>query len=130
MNKTTILSLINDKANEMTSNLKALLDNPELSENTKRTQKFQRQTTIHNLLVLRAVVEQAGDEINFPGDTEKWFNSMVTLTETRKATKVVVGKGDKLVDLLHKYKDVKDVYAKIMKAATEAGLSLNIDHFE
>lgn len=145
MKKDELLSLVDAKASEMAAALETLTQRYEetmdalskglpvkngLSENTYRTQKFQRQTAIHNMLVLKAIAEQAGDEITLTGDIEKWFSSMVTLTSTRKATKITVNKGDKLMDLLQKYKDLKDVYAKIMKAASEAGLSLNLDHFE
>lgn len=130
MKKDELLSLVDAKASEMAAALEDLLNDETLSPNTKRTQKFQRQTALHNLLVLKAIAKQAGDEITLTGDIEKWFSSMVTLTSTRKAPKITVNKGDKLMDLLQKYKDLKDVYAKIMKAASEAGLSLNLDHFE
>lgn len=131
MNKSTILSLIDIKIAEMESNLAALLANPEISENTKRTQKFQRTTTIRQLSVTRAFVEMIeSDDITLKGDLEKWFTSMITLTETRKGPVVKVAKGDTLIGLINKYKDVKDVYAKIMKAAEASGLTLNVDHFE
>ena len=54
---------------------------------------------------------------------QKWFTSMVTLTSERKAAYTVeVHEGDRVMDLMKKYENVKDVYHKLMKAAEEAGL--------
>ena len=51
---------------------------------------------------------------------------MVTLTSERKAKFTVeVHEGDNVMELMEKYKDVKDVYHKMMKAAEEAGLKAN-----
>ena len=96
----------------------------DVSENTKRTQKFQRTKAIHNMLILSAVLHQCDkDEIILNEEVQKWFTSMVTLTSERKAAYTVeVHEGDRVMDLMKKYENVKDVYHKLMKAAEEAGL--------
>ena len=107
--------------------MEALLDEllkSDVSENTKRTQKFQRTKAIHDMVVISTILEQAkSDEITFSPEAQKWFDSMVTLTAERKAKFTVeVHEGDKVMELMEKYQDVKDVYHKLMKAAEEAGL--------
>lgn len=124
MNKSELLTA---KIEELQSSLDELLKNPGVSDNTKRTQKFQRTKEIRTLIMMRALIDGSG----FSAEMEKWFTSLVTLTSTRKEAQLIeVNKGDKLVDLLNKYQDKKDVYTKLMKAAESKGLKLNLDHFE
>lgn len=117
-----MIKAVEAKISEMEFNLDQLL-NSDVSENTKRTQKFQRTKDIHAMFILNAVLHQASDEIGLSEEAQKWFTSMVTLTSERKAKYTVeVHEGDKVMELMEKYKEVKDVYHKMMKAADEAGL--------
>lgn len=118
-----MIKAVETKAQEMQESLETLL-NSDVSENTKRTQKFQRTKAIHDMLILSTVLHQCvGDEVGFTEEEQKWFDSMVTLTSERKAKFTVeVHEGDKVMDLMKKYENVKDVYHKLMKAAEEAGL--------
>lgn len=122
MKTVEMIKAVEAKISEMEFNLDQLL-NSDVSENTKRTQKFQRTKDIHAMIVLNAVLHQASDEIGLGEEAQKWFTSMVTLTSERKAKYTVeVHEGDKVMELMEKYKEVKDVYHKMMKAADEAGL--------
>lgn len=118
-----MIKMVELKMAEMESLLDELLKS-DVSENTKRTQKFQRTKAIHEMAVLNTILHQCvGDEVGFTEEEQKWFDSMVTLTSTRKAKFTVeVHEGDKVMELMEKYQDVKDVYHKLMKAAEEAGL--------
>lgn len=118
-----MIKAVETKVQEMQESLETLL-NSDVSENTKRTQKFQRTKAIHDMLILSTVLHQCvGDEVGFTEEEQKWFDSMVTLTSERKAKFTVeVHEGDKVMDLMKKYENVKDVYHKLMKAAEEAGL--------
>ena len=118
-----MVKLVDAKRKEMEALLDELLKS-DVSENTKRTQKFQRTKAIHDMVVISTILEQAkSDEITFSPEAQKWFDSMVTLTAERKAKFTVeVHEGDKVMELMEKYQDVKDVYHKLMKAAEEAGL--------
>ena len=118
-----MIKAVETKVQEMQESLETLL-NSDVSENTKRTQKFQRTKAIHDMLVLSTVLHQCvGDEVEFLEEEQKWFDSMVTLTSERKAKFTVeVHEGDRVMDLMKKYENVKDVYHKLMKAAEEAGL--------
>lgn len=123
MKTVEMIKMVELKMAEMESLLDELLKS-DVSENTKRTQKFQRTKAIHDMAVLNTILHQCvGDEVGFTEEEQKWFNSMVTLTSTRKAKFTVeVHEGDKVMELMEKYQDVKDVYHKLMKAAEEAGL--------
>ena len=118
-----MIKAVETKAQEMQESLETLL-NSDASENTKRTQKFQRTKAIHDMLVLNTVLHQCDkDEIVLNEEVQEWFTSMVTLTSERKAKFTVeVHEGDRVMDLMKKYENVKDVYHKLMKAAEEAGL--------
>lgn len=119
-------NLVDAKASEMKESLDTLLKS-NVSDNTKRTQKFQRSSAIHQLLVFKAVLETVPDtEIVLGDDLEKWFTSMTTLTSVRKAKYTIeVHRGDKVMDLLEKYEDVNNIYNKLKKAAEEAGLTID-----
>lgn len=125
MKTVEMINAVEMKINEMESNLDQLLKS-DVSENTKRTQKFQRTKDIRAMIVLNAVLHQAGDEIGLSEEIQKWFTGMVTLTSERKAKYTVeVHKGDSILELLEKYKEVKDIYNKIMGAVKEQGLTVD-----
>ena len=123
MKTVEMIKAVEMKMSEMESLLDELLKS-DVSENTKRTQKFQRTKAIHEMGVLNTILHQCvGDEVGFTEEEQKWFDSMVTLTSERKAKFTVeVREGDRVMDLMKKYENVKDVYHKLMKAAEEAGL--------
>ena len=126
MRTVEMINAVEMKINEMESNLDQLLKS-DVSENTKRTQKFQRTKDIRTLCILNTVLHQCvGDEVGFTETEQKWFNSLVTLTSERKAKYTVeVHKGDSILELLEKYKEVKDIYNKIMSAVKEQGLTVD-----
>ena len=118
-----MIKAVETKVQEMQESLETLLKG-DVSENTKRTQKFQRTKAIHDMLILNTILHQCDkDEIILNEEEQKWFTSMVALTSERKAAYTVeVHEGDRVMDLMKKYENVKDVYHKLMKAAEEAGL--------
>ena len=116
MNKTTMLAAIAAKVDELDSSIKAMKDNLELSENTVRTQTYQRTHEIHNLLIMKTLIE--GKELT--GDVEKWFTSTTTLTSVRKArTTIELHDGEDFFAVVERYpnKTGKD----IKKAMEEQG---------
>ena len=127
MNKTTIISQVATKVAEMEELLDTLL-NSDVSENTKRTQKFQRQTAIHNLKVLQAIVEQSSnEEFELKGDIEKWYTSMITLTSERRTPSVILHEGDNILQVMQ---ESNKTYDQIKKIAEKQGLKMVMDHFE
>lgn len=127
MKRIEMIQLVDTKVSEMMDSLDELLAS-NVTESTKRTQKFQRSTSIHNMCVLKTILEQSSnEEFSLSSDLDKWFKSMVTLTSERKAKVVTVEvhEGDNVMQLAFgKYKDVRDVVAKINKAVDKAGLKI------
>lgn len=122
MKKATMSQLVDTKVSEMEARLTELLAS-NASDNTKRTQKFQRTSAIHTMKVVKALIEQLPADIKLDEQTEKWFTSMVTLTAERKAAVTVeVKEGDNIMQLMEEHKDTKDIYKKMMAAAEKAGL--------
>ena len=80
MKTVEMIKAVEMKMSEMESLLDELLKS-DVSENTKRTQKFQRTKAIHEMAVLNRILHQCvGDEIGFTEEEQKWWTSMVTLT--------------------------------------------------
>lgn len=122
MKKTAMVKLVDAKVSEMEARLTELLAS-NASDNTKRTQKFQRTSAIHTMKVVKALIEQLPTDIKLDEQIEKWFTSMVTLTAERKAAVTVeVKEGDNIMQLMEEHKDTKDIYKKMMAAAEKAGL--------
>ena len=122
MKKTAMVKLVDAKVSEMETRLDELLAS-NASDNTKRTQKFQRTSAIHTMKVVKALIEQLPADIKLDEQTEKWFTSMVTLTAERKAAVIVeIKEGDNIMQLMEEHKDMKDIYKKMMTAAEKAGL--------
>lgn len=122
MKKTAMVKLVDAKVSEMETRLDELLAS-NASDNTKRTQKFQRTSAIHTMKVVKALIEQLPADIKLEEQIEKWFTSMVTLTAERKAAVTVeVKEGDNIMQLMEEHKDTKDIYKKMMAAAEKAGL--------
>ena len=109
MNKTQMIAAVAAKVQEQMDVIDSMKKNLELSENTVRTQSYQRTHEIHNLLIIKTLLE--GNELK--GDVLKWFESATTLTATRKAkTTVVFHDGDDLLKVMNEhpnksYKDLK-----------------------
>lgn len=120
MNKTTMLAAIAAKVDELDSSIKAMKDNLELSENTVRTQTYQRTHEIRNLLIMKTLIE--GKELT--GDVEKWFTSATTLTSVRKAKNIVVfHDGDDLLAIMDEHPN--KAYKDLKKALEEQGFHLD-----
>ena len=114
--------LVAIKVAEMEELLDELL-NSNVSDATKRTQKFQRSTVIHTLKVFEAVLEQTDADIKLTMDQEKWFKSMVTLTRERKAASAIEFKeGDNFFEVMKKYPNKN--FEQVEKAVTKAGFKL------
>ena len=120
MNKTTMLAAIAAKVNELDSSITAMKNNLNLSENTVRTQTYQRTHEIRNLLIMKTLIE--GKELT--GDLEKWFTSATTLTEARKARTTVTFKdGDNMLEVIMAHQNIN--YKKLVSMMEEQGFHLD-----
>jgi hypothetical protein len=108
------------KVDELESSIKAMKDNLELSENTVRTQTYQRTHEIHNLLIIKTLLE--GKDLE--GDVMKWFESTTTLTSVRKArTTVEFHDGDNMLEIISAHQNI--TYKKLIGMMEEQGFHLD-----
>lgn len=120
MNKTQMLDAIQAKVAELDASIEAMKTNVELSENTVRTQTYQRTHEIRNLLIMKTLIE--GKDLT--GDVEKWFESTVTLTSVRKAKNTVVfHDGDSLLAIMDSHPNMS--YKKLKDMLVEQGFMLD-----
>lgn len=120
MNKAQMIAAVTAKVDEQLNIIESMKKNLELSENTVRTQTYQRTHEIHNLLIIKTLLE--GNELK--GDVLKWFESATTLTATRKAkTTIVFHDGGDLLKVMdeHPNKSYKD----LKKALEDQGFHLD-----
>lgn len=120
MNKTQMIAAVAAKVQEQMDVIDSMKKNLELSENTVRTQSYQRTHEIHNLLIIKTLLE--GKDLE--GDVMKWFESATTLTATRKAKNIITFKdGDDMLAVMnaHPNKSYKD----LKKALEDQGFHLD-----
>lgn len=73
------------------------------------------------------VLKLIHDCVNLDDVSEEGMAFICQLVSPNKYEEIEVSKGDKILDLVSKYSDRKDVIAKITKAAEKAGLSVNLN---
>ena len=74
--------------------------------------------------IIQALLSMPGDEdVTFNDTIMKYFEECSA--GIKRATVIEVHEGDNVLQLLEKYKDVKDAYTKIRKACDNAGLKIN-----
>ena len=119
MNKSQMIAAVTAKVDEQLNVIESMKKNLELSENTVRTQTYQRTHEIHNLLIIKTLLEGKSLE----GDVMKWFESATTLTATRKAkTTVVFHDGDDLLEVANEHPNKS--YKDLKKAMEDQGFHL------
>ena len=81
------------------------------------------------LRVIGSLISTFIEDDEFTFDME---NEMLQMLECKKGKKITfdIKPGDKLMEVLEKYQDVKDVYNKVKKYAESHGMKLVLDHFE
>lgn len=120
MNKIEMIKAIEAKVNELDASIEAMKNNVELSLNTVRTQTYQRTHEIHNLLIIKTLLE--GKDLE--GDVMKWFESATTLTATRKArTTIEFHDGDDLLKIMDEHPNKS--YKELKELLVEQGFMLD-----
>jgi len=120
MNKSQMVAAVAAKVQEQLDVIDSMKKNLELSENTVRTQTYQRTHEIHNLLIIKTLLE--GKDLE--GDVMKWFESATTLTATRKAKNTVVfHDGDNMLEIISSHENMN--YKKLVAMMEEQGFHLD-----
>ena len=120
MNKKEMIAAVAAKIQEQMDVIDSMKKNLELSENTVRTQTYQRTHEIHNLLIIKTLLE--GRDLE--GDVMKWFESATTLTAVRKArTTIEFHDGDDLLKIMDEHPNM--AYKKLTSMMAEQGFMLD-----
>lgn len=119
--KTTFKSLVDEKINELKSVIAVTKDSEEITKNTRGTKLYKLGRDRRVLCLIKSLLSQC-DESKLSEDDRATLSLITTLESERTVYKVEVQEGDKIMDLLQKYQDTKDIAAKIQKACERSGL--------
>ena len=120
MNKNEMINAVKAKVQEQMDVIESMKNNLELSQNTVKTQTYQRTHEIHNLLIIKTLLE--GRDLE--GDVMKWFESATTLTATRKAKYTVeFHDGDNMLEIISSHENMN--YKKLVATMEEQGFHLD-----
>lgn len=122
MTKGKMIQAINNKVVELSDEIEAIKTNESLAKMTRNTQSSARRREIKVLNFISRLIPEEG--IDLTDDDLDVFEMLTALRGTRQGgIQVIVRKGDNVLQLLQKYKDVKDVWTKVMNAGAKAGLT-------
>lgn len=126
MNKVSYISMVDDKINELKSQIAAMKTNETLSKNTRGTQLYQLGRTRRTLHLIHSLLEQLGDKVKLDDADRETLILITSLAEERaERTSIVVNEGDSLLELLQKYDGKKDLQKKLTAACEKAGLAID-----
>lgn len=125
MNTTTKLSLVDEKLNELKTVIAETKTSDAISKNTRSTKLYALGRERRVLHLIRSLLE-SNPNITLNKDDADTFVLITTLASERTVQQSVeVKAGDKILDLLQKYADKKDISSKLNKACEKAGLKLD-----
>lgn len=121
MVKATVLDAINVKVAELAQQIE------EAQKADKSVGRLKRQSRA--LIVISDLIEEFVEDDEFTFTSEQDLMQMI---DCKKGKRLDLGikTGDKLMDLLQKYSDVKDIYHKIQRECETKGLKIVLDHIE
>ena len=118
MNKSQSIKLIDEKVDELKSTIASLKTNETLSKSTRGTQLYARGRERRVLLLIKELINAIPAETKLTETSMGTFVLITTLASERtRYDAVEVKEGDKLMDLLKKYEDRKDILKKLQAAA-------------
>lgn len=118
MNKSQTIKFIDEKVDELKSTIASLKTNETLSKSTRGTQLYARGRERRVLLLIKELINAVPAETKLTEASMDTFVLITTLASERTQQKAVeVKEGDKLMDLLKKYEDRKDILKKLQAAA-------------
>lgn len=121
--------LVDEKINELKSQIAAMKVNETLSKNTRGTQLYKLGRDRRVLHLIRSLLTLAGDGDGLVELNENDMNTFVLITtlagERTARSSIEVKEGDSILELLQKYADKKDIQKKIQTACEKVGLIMN-----
>ena len=118
MNKSQSIKLIDEKIDELKTTIAALKVNKTLSKATRGTQLYGRGRERRVLQLVKELISAVPAETKLSEASINTFVLITTLASERtRYDAVEIKEGDKLMDLLKKYEDRKDILKKLQAAA-------------
>ena len=121
--------LVDEKINELKSQIAAMKVNETLSKNTRGTQLYKLGRDRRVLHLIRSLLTLAGDGDGLVELNENDMNTFVLITtlagERTARSSIEVKEGDSILELLQKYADKKDIQKKLQTACEKVGLIMN-----
>jgi hypothetical protein len=120
MDKKFMLEGLADRKEELTRKVGTLLDKE------KATQRYHVKRDINVLSLIEELLKTASKDV---GLSEKAVKTFLQLTEPQQVTvtTVEVKMGDRILDLMQKYADVKNLLPRLEKAANKVGCTVNFN---
>lgn len=120
-------AVVNDKIDELKSQITAMKVNETLSKNTRGTQLYKLGRERRVLHLINSLISQLGDNnIKLDKADMDTFVLITTLAgERTERVSVTCQEGDNILDLLQKYADKKDLQNKLATYCEKNGLKLD-----
>lgn len=126
MNKSQSIKLIEEKVDELTKTIATLKTNDTLAKSTRGTQLYARGRERRVLQLVKELINAIPAETKLSEKAMDTFVLITTLASERtRYDAVEVKEGDKLMDLLKKYEDRKDILKKLQTAAEKIGCKVD-----
>lgn len=121
--------LVDEKINELKSQIAAMKVNETLSKNTRGTQLYKLGRDRRVLHLIRSLLTLAGDDDGLVELSENDMDTFVLITtlaeERAERSSIEVNEGDSILELLQKYEEKKDLQKKLATACEKKGLKLD-----
>lgn len=121
--------LVDEKINELKSQIAAMKVNETLSKNTRGTQLYKLGRDRRVLHLIRSLLTLAGDDDGLVELSENDMDTFVLITtlagERAERSSIEVNEGDSILELLQKYAEKKDLQRKLATACEKKGLKLD-----
>lgn len=121
--------LVDEKINELKSQIAAMKVNETLSKNTRGTQLYKLGRDRRVLHLIRSLLTLAGDDDGLVKLSEDDMDTFVLITtlagERVERSSIEVNEGDSILELLQKYEEKKDLQKKLATACEKKGLKLD-----
>lgn len=123
--KSNRVQLIDEKLNELKSTIASTKTNDSISVNTRSTKLYTLGKERRVLHLIRSLIENNPD-IKLSDDDANTFVLITTLASERAVqVSIEVHEGDTILSLLEKYKERRNIAAKLNTACEKAGLKLD-----
>ena len=123
MKNVNYTNMVQEKINDLKSQIAAIKTNETLSKNTRGTQLYKLG---RDRRVLHLIASLLKDDTKLEGDDLDTFVLITTLSSERaERTSIEVKEGDTILELMQKYEEKRDLQKKLIAACEKAGLKLD-----